>query len=238
MILEEKKVEYTKAERARALRYKRPALASLGYDAMRAQLDEIGEACADIHWFMDANDETLVNALDGDEEAEYEFKMAFADLEAKTDQLYDAIQEWSRWDEDEFGRTYDDCTVALLGNRYKSLGYDDMEEDYYHLTGFEGNLAYTEAGKRFTRKTKADMISTIGQCVGILVAFLDLRQSYDYLKATMDILRDDNTSLLKVIKDIQATYEVVSDPDGYGQKNAYDQFDRLLNNLPDKIWME
>ena len=75
-----------------------------------------------------------------------------------------------------------------------------MEEDYYSLTAYDAQLAQTEAGKRLMRKTKADMLSTIGQCVGTLIAFLDLRQSYDYLKATVDILRDENTSLLKQIR--------------------------------------
>ena len=51
------------------------------------------------------------------------------------------------------------------------------------------------------------MLSTIGQCVGTLIAFLDLRQSYDYLKATFDILRDENTSLLKQIKAIETAYD-------------------------------
>ena len=49
-------------------------------------------------------------------------------------------------------------------------------------------MAQTEAGKRLMRRTKADMIATIGQCLGILLAFFDLRQQYDYLKATFDIL--------------------------------------------------
>jgi len=33
------------------------------------------------------------------------------------------------------------------------------------------------------------MLSTIGQCVGTLLASLDLRQSYDYLKATFSIVK-------------------------------------------------
>ena len=63
------------------------------------------------------------------------------------------------------------------------------------------------SGKRLMRKTKEEMISIIGQCFGIVIAYLDLRQSYDYLKATFDILRDDNLSILKMIKEIEAAYE-------------------------------
>lgn len=68
-----------KATRTRNLRYKRPALASMGFDTMMAELEEIESACSDVHWFADQDDETLINALDGDEEEAWEFKLAFAD---------------------------------------------------------------------------------------------------------------------------------------------------------------
>ena len=110
------------------------------------------------------------------------------------------------WGED-FERLFNDCTVALIGNRYDVIGYDTIEEDYYGLTNYEMELATTEAGKRLMRKTKVEIISTIGQCFGILMAFLDLRQQYDYLKATFDILRDENTSMLQTIKEIDAAYK-------------------------------
>ena len=108
----------TKSERARQLRYKRPALASMGYSDILDELYEIQEACDNVHWFMDSDDETLLNALDDDEEAEYEFRMAFADLEAKAEGLQGALAEQGNlyWDED-FERMFNDCTVALIGNR-------------------------------------------------------------------------------------------------------------------------
>ena len=232
--------ESSKAYRSRNLRYKRPALASLGYESLIAELDEIREVCNDIHWFVDQGDETILNALDGDDDAEWEFRMAFSDLEAKADRLSEMVDEWRRWDDDQFGRTYDDCTVALLGNRYKTVGFDMYEEDYFHLTSYERDIAHTEAGKRFMRKTKAEMLSTIGQCFGVLIAFLDLRQQYDYLKATFDILRDENTSLLKVIKEIDAAYEEMqaAEPWTDAGKEAVRRFEQLLEALPERAWIE
>lgn len=229
-----------KAYRARNLRYKRPALASLGYDSLITELWEIREACSDIHWFIDDGDETLLNALNGDEDEEWEFRMAFSDLEAKADQLDDMLNEWRSWDEDEFGRTYNDCTVALIGNQYKTIGYDMYEEDYFALSSYEQDIAYTEAGKRFMRKTKAEMLSTIGQCFGILIAFLDLRQQYDYLKATFDILRDENTSMLKTIKEIERVYEEMQAAEPWTEtgREAIRRFDCLLAVLPDRTWVE
>ena len=107
------------------------------------------------------------------------------------------------------------------------------------LTRYEEELAETEAGKWLMRLTKKDMISTIGQSVGTLLAFLDLRQSYDYLKATFDILRDENTSMLQQIKAIEAAYEEACCTDWWHiKKEAVERFDRLLEALPDRVWIE
>lgn len=58
----------SKADRCRTLRYKKPALMDLGYFAITEKLDEIQEVCSEIHWAFD-DDETLINAFDGNEEA-------------------------------------------------------------------------------------------------------------------------------------------------------------------------
>ena len=232
-----------KETRTRNLRYKRPALASMGFDAMIAELDEIEAACVDVRWFADQDDETLINALDGNEEEAWEFKFAFAELEAKVDQLREAMSDnWgypAQFYETPYYRRYDYCTVALVGNRYRIIGWDADEEDYMSLTRYEEELAETEAGKWLMRLTKKDMISTIGQSVGTLLAFLDLRQSYDYLKATFDILRDENTSMLQQIKAIEAAYEEACCTDWWHtKKEAVERFDRLLEALPDRAWIE
>lgn len=230
-----------KAQRIRSLRWKRPALASMGWDTMRTELDEIREACYDIHWFTDQDDETLINALDGDEDEAWEFRMAFSGLEANADNLEEAISEnFGHWDWEEREREFNDCTVALIGNRYRMVGYDSDEEDYFSLTSYDAELAQSEAGKRLMRLTKKEMLATIGQCVGILVAFLDLRQQYDYLKATFDILRDENTSMLKQVKEIEQAYldAVTTDPYSREGKAARERFDRLLDALPARAWIE
>lgn len=221
-----------KANRARGLRYKRPALDALGYDAICSELCEISEACSEIQWFMDDDGETLLNALDGDEDEEYEFRMAFSDLSAKSEQLWEIVRGEVVRD------NFDDCTVGLIGNRYDSIGYDGYEEDYYSLTSFEQELAYTDSGKRVMRMTKPEMLSTIGQCLGIVVAFLDLRHSYDYLKATFDILRDENTSILKVIKGIEIAYESADKTEWDIYNREVKEFDSLVASLPDRLWIE
>ena len=209
----------------------------MGFEFLRVELDDICDACDTIQWWTDQDDETLLNALDGDDEDVWEFKMAFAHLKARADELFETIYELCRY-EDDFGQTYDDCTVALIGNRYQTIGYDGFEEDYYSLTGYEQGLAQTESGKRLMRRTKAEILSIIGQCFGILIAFLDLRQQYDYLKATFDILRDENTSMLQQVREIDAAYKALVTADWAGRSEAEKKFDRLLAALPDRAWVE
>lgn len=220
------------AERTRSLRYKRPALASLGYEVIDLELDEISSACSDVQYYMSDGDETLLNALDGNEDEEYEFRMAFSDLIGKTEQLRAAISD------SDVREYFDDCTVGLIGNRYQTIGYDIEEEDYLGLTRYEQGLAYSISGKRLMTKTKSEMISIIGQCVGITVAFLDIRQTYDYLKAAMDILRDENTSLLSAIKAIETAYDK-ADKDAFRPyEDSTREFNATIANLPDRIWIE
>lgn len=221
-----------KAMKAKAMMYKRPALASMGYDHMISELYEIQEACVDVRWYMEQGDDTLLNALGDDEEAEWEFRMAFADLDGKAYQLMERLQE------DLIQEDYDDCTVAMIGNRYDCVGYDGYQEDYFSLTSYEAELAQTEAGKRLMRHTKAEMIATFGQCLGALISFLDIRQQYDYLKATMDILRDENTSLLKQIKEVDAAYEAAADEDFISWRPATRKFDTMAQSLPDWMWIQ
>lgn len=223
----DKKID--KWERARALRYKKAALDSLGWDQIYDQLSEIGEACCDVRWFIDDDGDNILAAMDGDEDEVYEFKMAFADLEAKCEQLNDILQE--NYD---IGDYFDDCTVALIGNRYNLIGYDTAEEDYYSLAGYDQNLAQKESAKRVMRWTKEDMLAKIGQCMGITLAVVDLRQSYDYLKATMDIIRGDNLSVIKIVKQIEEEYKKAQESDFYESK----EFDKLVSMMPDRAWLE
>lgn len=226
----------SKSQRTRNMRYKRPALDSLGWEIISMELDEIIEDCQNVTYFIENDEDTLLNAFDGDEEEEYEFRMAFSDLEGKAYLLVEQLREYGS-----YGRisdVFDDCTVALIGNRYKILGFDSDEEDYFSLTSYDENLAFTESGKKIMRMTKQEMLSTIGQCMGITLAFMDVRQSYDYLKSTFDILRDDNTSMLKVIKEINSKYEAANDEGFYSWGKETKEFERLIDTLPEKFWIE
>lgn len=225
----------TKAERSRNLRYKRPALESMSFWEIRDELSSIMDKCSDVHWWMDTDEETLLNALDGDEDDAFEFKMAFSRLEADCERVDQMLNELN-W-LDDFEQVFNDCTVALIGNRFEQIGYDDYEENWCSLTSYEAGLAETEAGKRVMRMTKKEMLSTIGQCVGILLAYWNLRQKFDYLSATFDILRNQNTSLLDTIKEIEKLYNAAEAEEFHWSSSETKQFDRLLGTLPEDVWI-
>ena len=229
--------QITKADRCRSLRYKRPALAELGYRVIISRLETIQEECSEIHWAFD-DDETLINAFDGNEDEAYEFKMMFADVESTAMRLSDALYDEFSYDDDP-EREFNDMSVALIGNRYNMVGYDGYEEDYSALTGYDAEIAATEAGKRVMRKTKSEMLASIGQVMGIILAFQDVQLKFDYLHATVDIFRDENISILQVIKDIETKYNALFDGTTRDKKQrANSEFERLTAELPPKYWAE
>jgi len=222
------KTDNGRAYKAKQIRYKKSVLAMLRLDDITDELYTIQSECDEIQYFM-SDDETLTAALDDNDEEAYEFRMLFMDLSAKAYRLDEILRE------DYVTEHFDDFLVGALGNRFNVIGYDGYEEDYYNLTTFESGLAQTESGKKITRLTKEQMLSACGQCLGIVISFLDVRHSYDYLKASFDILKNQNTSILKTIKVIEELYEnaVKDDPNDESVK----LFDSYLMGLPDEVWV-
>ena len=229
----------TKAERSRNMRWKRPAIADLNYWSMSQKLDDICGECADIHWAA-SDDDALINALDGDEEEAFEFKMLFTSLEAEAEELSGRFYEiFGGFDDAE--RCFNDFTVALIGDRFQMLGYDDYEEDYFSLTSYFSELAMTEAGKRVMRMTKKEMLSQIGQTLGIILAFHNVEHKYEYLKATFDLLQDRNTSVIQVIREIEAAYlsaDKVQFKPWADETKALDKLISTLEKANDRLWVE
>ena len=91
--------EQQRREKARNLRYKRPAMASLGAEFILNELDEIREACSDVHYYMNDED-SLLAALDGDVEEEFEFRLAFAELECQAENLARALEDIGWYEKD------------------------------------------------------------------------------------------------------------------------------------------
>lgn len=240
-------MKLTKAERCEMLRWRKPVLASMSYYDITEGLDEIENLCQDVHWWIDNEQEFLVNALDDSEEEAFHFRMAFSDIENDCYRLREALQESVRnlyfKDDYEDGyayaeKSFNDTTVALVGNRFHLIGYDDYVCDYYDLAGYDSELAEREAGKRLMRLNKKEMLSAIGMNMGILLAYVDLSYRFDRLKATMEILQDKNHSLLDTIRNIEKAYEEwEKNQDAVGRTEAEKRFDNLLETLPEQVWI-
>lgn len=234
------KAEEKRREKARQLRYRKPAVKDLNWSEIVTQLTEIEEACADVQWYCDSEDgwDTLLNALDGDDSDAWEFKIAFSDLQAECERMRDDMDDsyYFAQMEERF-----DLFFAGIGSAAATggmLGYDEYESDYFGLEpGWESEQAEKAAAEKLKRLTKDELIDLTGCCFRIAVNFLSLRHRYDNLKAAMDILREQNTALLQQVKAIEEAYEAATRSE-YEWNNDTKALDRLLAQLPDRAWIE
>lgn len=235
------KGEEKRREKARALRYRKPAVKDLNIAEILEQLMEIEEECAEVHWYCDSEDgwDTLLNALDNDDDDAWEFRTAFAELEGQCERMRDDLTERFHL---AMGVTEGfDIFFAGIGAGATfggMMGYDEYEQDYFGLEpGWESEQAEKTATEKLKRLTKDELLDTAGRCFRIAVNFLSLRHRYDNLKAAMDILREQNTALLQQVKAIEEAYEAATRSE-YEWENDTGRFDALLRALPDRAWIE
>lgn len=226
----------TKIHKAKQLRYKKPIVKNLNLDSITQDLWDMQEACEDIHWYTDSEDGTdsLINALSGDEDEAYEFKMAFADLCAECARMLEDITE--EWVPECFDIFF---VSAGAGETYGGLlGFDEWEQDYYGLDCSE-SWAEDEAKKKLKQMTKDELIAATRQCFKVYSAYIGLRNRYDSLKAAIDILRDQNTGYLQVVKEIEKLYEVASEQQGWYAEYSkeWKEFERYTDSLPQEAWI-
>lgn len=225
--------EETKQKKARQLRYKKPIVKDLNLMNIKQELWDIQDECESVHWYFDTDEDTLINALDGNEDEAYEFKIMFADLCAECERMQDDLEE--EWVPDCFDKFF----VAIgAGEDYGGLlWYDAYEQDYFGLSCSDA-YAEDESKKALKRMTKDDLIAAARQCFRIYESFIALRHRYDCLKAAMDILRDQNTGYLQMVKQIEGVYEK-AEKEGFHKWNKTTmELDRILNNLPQEAWIQ
>ena len=228
--------EETKRKKARNMRYKKPIVKDLNLMNIKEKLWDIQEECENVHWFFDTDEETLINALDGNEDEAYEFKMMFADLCAECTRMSEDLEE--EWVPECFDIFF---VAAGAGKSYGGLlGYDNYEQDYFGLC-YEDAYAEDESKKILKRITKDDLIAAIRQCFKIYQSFIALSYRYDCLKATMDILRDKNTGYLQMTKQIEEVYEKADKETigfSYDYGESVRELDRILANMPQEAWVQ
>lgn len=229
--------EETKWWKAKQLRYKKPIVRDLNLDKIQEGLWNIMEECENIRWYTDSDDgnDSLINALDGDEDEAYEFKMAFADLCAECERMQEDLQE--EW----IPNCFDTFFVAAgAGENFGGLlGWDSFEGDYFGIDGTDA-WAEDEAKKKLKTITKDELIAAARQCFKVYQSYIGLRSRYDSLKAAIDILRDQNTGFLQTIKEIERLYETASKEQGITAKYSteWKEFERYADALPQEAWIQ
>ncbi len=224
--------EEVKREKAKRLRYKKPIVKDLNLDFIKNDLWDIQDECESVRWYTDSDDgeDSLINALDGNEDEAYEFKMAFADLCAECDRMVADLEE--EWVPECF-----DLLFVAAGTG-ELLGWDSYEGDYFGLSCTDA-FAEDEAKEKLKRMTKDSLIAAVRQCLKIYQAYLGLRNRYDSLKAALDILRGQNTGYLQVVKEIERLYDEASEyQDRYAPyTKEWREFERYTDALPPEAWV-
>ena len=228
--------EETKRFKAKQLRYKKPIVKNLNLDSIKQDLWDIQEECENVRWYTESEDgnDSLINALAGDEDEAYEFKMAFADLCAECDRMREDIErEW-------VPECFDIFFVAAEAGESQGglLGWDSYEQDYFGIS-CDGSFAENEVKKKLKQMTKDDLIASAQQCFKVYSSYIGLRNRYDSLKAAIDILRDQNTGYLQAVKEIEKLYEAAS-KDGWSREvwsKESREWERYTDALPVEAWI-
>ena len=165
--------------------------------------------------------------FDREESGYYQdYKEMFDELSVGAYHMQNALSEY------DIQENYDDMVVALLGATHNIWGYDSTECDYFRLLGpFDEDRAEEAAIKRIKRLTKDEMIRTFQRVLRILVLFFDIKASHDCLTAVVEELDNHAAVLYEKNRKIDQLYEDLT------SKNEA-QFDSLIENLPQRMWVE
>lgn len=225
-------------EKARQMRYKKPIVKDLNFDSIRDYLYEIQEACEAVRWYCEDED-TLIDALDGDEDEAFEFKMMFSDLDAECEQMLEDMETFESWSDatDLFGLFF--VAVGAADDYGGLLGYDSYEQDYYGLDD-DHRLIEHESRKKIERLTKKEIIDAAAWCFRIYQSFISLRYRYDCLKASLDILQEKNNGHIQMVRQIEQLYDR-AEMDSMGFKyrtcDSVMQLDHVISAIPAEMWV-
>lgn len=224
--------EEMRREKARKMRYKKPIAKSLNLEQIRSDLYDIQSDATELSWIED--DEALVAALDGDTDEAWEFRMAFSDLVADADRMESDLDE--SWVPECF-----DTFFPAVGTRGGYLGFDEYEGDYFGLEPWEDDYAERCARDKLMQMRKADIFDAAGACLRIAQQYMALMYRYDCLRASIDILKNQNEGLLQIVRGIEAQYELAETETchfqfDFGQEVS--KLDRMLWNIPNRLWIE
>lgn len=172
-------------KKAKSPMWRKTMLQRLSIDDIRNDLEEIaaaGDSCG-------YDDSSLGEYYEEYRELFNELSMGAWDLQEAIGRIEEFDGEaWINWD---------DCTVALLGDVCKVLGYDAAQMDYFDtLDPWEEKQGVKDAEKRLMRLTKQQLVRLFRQVMVTLVAYMDIKGSYDTLSAVVNEL-DERAAIMQ-----------------------------------------
>ena len=199
--------------------WKKSMLQSLGLGSIVEYLCEISEN-GDMYGY------------DGGDDGYYqEYKELFDDLAGGASSLLDALNEYDMYGGASIKDVWNEMTVALLGETQRVLGFDAVEQDYFGMIDCQENLAVEEAEKKLERLTKHNLIQYFRKVLVILVSFLDIKAAHDCLTSIVQELDEKGALLEQKNEKINQIYGDLTGKNG-------EQFDSLVANLPQRMWVE
>lgn len=216
--------------KAKQLRYKKPLVEELNLDEINSNLYDMAEACGNVRWYLGDQAEELSDLIGDDDASEFEasFSSLYVDIERLQQDLNDI------WLPDYFN----DFMAAVIPSGTQMLGYDSYEEDYFKLGSWESEIACREASERMTKKTKKELIECAHTVISVIVAYMAIKYRFDSLSAAADVLMEKSEKELRAVKEIEEAYKKAAEDDFKVWYESTRNFDRLLKDLPDKMWIE
>lgn len=219
-----------RAERAKALRFKKPIIKGLSYDDITSTISTISEECETAKWFCEY-DRNFLDALEGADEDAENIRLELIDLSADCDKFYEDISDH------DIPRYFDEFFVTMCAQADYSdtLGWDSYERDYYSLDSYETGLAHKTANERLRTLTKDELLALTEKCLRIFTSYMSIQTRYDSLKSASDVLFDINLHETNSIVRLDELYEeVTSDYPSYAKVS---EFDRIVSELPPEVWL-
>lgn len=220
----------TKQHVARRAARRHTALEAAAGEFMYTQLWNMQEELQDVEETLHDTD-TLLDILDGADDQVVEFQLLFADLQNDVEHMTDLIGGWG-FDQEQ----YDLCMVSLIGAKQRLIDYDQLENDYSFIDHYGAEIEQKRAREALMRMTKADMIDAVGKSLSIFLAFFDVLKRYEALSDTLEILKGETAALGAAIREINKLYDEIAVQ--FPQPDTVRHFDRLAEQLPDRVWIE
>lgn len=198
------------------------------------ELTQMSEKLSDIQYF-DGDVEELTKALEGDGEEAAAFQMSCSMLNNDVDTL---LEDFYNYEVGEYFDTFFSAVTRGCIEHYSIYGDDDGEVDFFRLTGFDEDYAASRAAEKLKRMKKDDLINAAHHCFGVAAALFDIRDRYSRLRIALEVVLKRNGRLLDTVNKLNTLYEDASGHFDDFRNNAASEFDKLLFELPAKLWVE